>query len=224
MKHRHQICAALVTWATSAWGASAALAARDEAPAVDVPAVVADALQTSLSNALPEGRLDVVGWKLSGSTRCTPTAATIDRAINGSGRYAVKLEGGGCGAWAWATVRVYAPAFITTRTVRAGEPLDGAVKSVDQEVRAGRTPAPVAPGSKAARALSNGQLVEANHVEAAGPKPGSPIKVMVRAGSLAVTQYGRAISCGHGRICAVLPSGKHVEGELDGDVLQVVMQ
>jgi hypothetical protein len=224
MKQRHRICAVLLTWATSVAGAGSALAARGEAPAVDVPAVVADALQTALSDVLPEARLDVVGWKVPGNGRCTPTGATLDRAINGSGRYAIKMEGGGCGAWAWATVKVYAPAFITTRTVRMGEALDGAVKAVDQEVHAGRTPAPVTPGSKAARALNNGQLVEANHIEAGGPKPGSPIKVIVQSGSLSVTQYGRAISCGRGHICAVLPSGKRVEGDLDGDVLQVVMQ
>ena len=219
MKKHHY--AVLVAWATSVLGAGTALA---EAPVVDVPAVVADALQTALSESLPEARLDVVGWKVPGNLRCTPTGATVDRAINGSGRYAIKMEGGGCGAWAWANVRVYAPGFITTRTVRMGEPLDGAVKTVDQEVRPGRIPAPVGPGSRAARMLNNGQLVEANHVETAGPKAGAPIKVMVRAGSLAVSQIGRAISCGHGHVCAVLPSGKHVEGELDGDVLQVVLQ
>jgi hypothetical protein len=181
MKHRHQICAALLTWATTAWAPSAAAAARDEARSeafgarpVDVPALVADALQTALSESLPEGRLDVVGWKVSGNTRCTPTAAVLDRALSGSGRYAVKLEGGGCGAWGWAVVRVYAPGFITTRTVRMGEALDGAVKAVDQEVRAGRIPAPVGPGSRAARMLNNGQLVEANHVEAAGPRRARP--------------------------------------------------
>jgi hypothetical protein len=213
------ILAIVASWAALVLGAAVAHA---ETPAADLPPAVADALQASLAQALPEGRLEVVGWKASGAS-CVPASATVSSAVAGSGRYAVKVQGDGCGAWGWATVRVFAPAFITTRSVRLGEPLDGAVKSVDQEVRPGRVPAPVNPGSKAARALTSGQLVEASHLEATGPKPGSTVKVMVHAGSLSISQYGRAISCGRGRICAVLPSGKHVEGELEGDVLQVVL-
>ena len=181
-----------------------------------------EALQSALS--LPESRLEVLAWKMTATSRCTPEVATVDRPLTGSGRYAVKLEGPGCGVWGWATVRVFAPAYVTTRPVRAGDSLADAVKAVDREIRAGRTPASVNAGAKAARSLPSGQLVEAAHLEAGGPKAGAPIKVLVRSGSLGITQYGRAISCGRGRVCAVLPSGKHVEGNIEGETLVVEMQ
>jgi hypothetical protein len=219
MKQLARLCVVVVTGATCALGASPAALA--EGAQVDVPAAVTDALQTAL--ALPEARLDVLAWKTTGTGACTPTAANVDRPINGSGRYAVKLDGAGCGAWGWATLRVFAPAFVTTRPVRAGEMLDDAVKAVDQEVHPGRPPAAVGPGSKAARALTRGQLIEAGHIEVTGPAIGSPVKVLARSGSLAISQSGRVISCGRGRSCAILPTGKHVEGTYEGDVLVVVV-
>ena len=39
--------------------------------------------------------------------------------------------------------------------------------------------------------------------------------VIVMSGPLAIEVQGRAISCGAGRTCAVLPSGRHVEGHLE---------
>jgi hypothetical protein len=36
-----------------------------------------------------------------------------------------------------------------------------------------------------------------------------------------VTQFGRSVACGAGRSCAVLPSGKHVEGTIENDTLMV---
>jgi hypothetical protein len=220
--HHLSVAVAVAVWALCALGigatAFAGSGAGDDAGA-DVPGPVADALQDALS--VPSARLEVVGWKVSGGGRCNPDKASIERPIAGSGRYAVKLEGNGCGAWGWATVRVTAAVFVTTRTLRAGDALDGAVRSIDQEIRTGRAPAQVNAGSKAARAMSSGQLVEASHVELSGPSAGSPIKVLVRAGSLTIEQHGRAVSCGRGRVCAILPSGKHVEGSFEGGVLLV---
>ena len=40
------------------------------------------------------------------------------------------------------------------------------------------------------------------------------MKVSVRAGTLSIAQTGRIVSCGRGRTCAVMPSGKHVEGQI----------
>jgi flagella basal body P-ring formation protein FlgA len=125
--------------------------------------------------------------------------------------------------WGWATVRVFAPVMVTTRAVRAGEVLAGAAKEMEKELRPGRAPArpEEITAAKAARALSPGQLIEAAHVEHTGPAAGLPIRVVVRSGALAITQTGRVVSCGRGRTCAVLPSGKHVEGTLANDVLEV---
>jgi hypothetical protein len=201
------------------------------AAAADVPRVVTDALDAAL--AVPGARVDVQGWKLG--TGCTPDSAEVERPVDGSGRYGVRVSGPGCGltsaragarapaVWGWATVRVFAPVMVTTRAVRLGEPLAGAVKETEKELRPGRAPARAqeVTSAKAARALSAGQLIEATHVELAGPAVGSPIRVMVRSGALAISQSGRVVSCGRGRVCAILPSGKHVEGTLAGDLLEV---
>ncbi|HEY0706264.1 MAG TPA: hypothetical protein VGG33_05670, partial [Polyangia bacterium] len=120
-----------------------------------------------------------------------------------------------------ATVRIYSPGFVTTKVVRPGDSLDGAVREVEQEVRGSRVPAVVREGAKAARTINAGQMVEAAHIEDGRPSTGSSIKVAIRSGSLMVTQFGRAVACGGGRTCAVLPSGKHVEGTIENDTLVV---
>ena len=216
MKPLHHLTVALATWATCVLCPGAAPAWAADATA-EAPAPVVDALQSALT--LPGARVDVVSWKIPGNGPCNLASASLDRPVAGSGRYALRLEGAGCGAWGWATVRVFAPGYVTTRPVRAGEPLEDAVKAVDQEIRGGRSPVMVTASSKASRAINIGQLVEAAHVEVTGPSVGSPIKVLVRTGSLVIEQTGRAVSCGRGRVCAILPSGKHVEGTLEGDVL-----
>jgi flagella basal body P-ring formation protein FlgA len=196
------------------------------------PRVVTEALANAL--AVPGARIDVKAWKLSASG-CTPESAEVERPIDGSGRYGVKVSGPGCGlatklprtttpgVWGWATVNVFAPVLVTTRSVRSGEALAGAVKELEKEVRPGRVPARFEElgTAKAARPLAAGQLLEAAHVEVLGPVAGSPIRVVVRAGALAITQTGRVVPCGRGRTCAVLPSGKHVEGSMANDTLVV---
>jgi hypothetical protein len=206
--------------------------------ASETPRAVAEALEAAL--VVPGARVDLQSWKLN-TSGCTPDSAEVERPIDGSGRYGVKVSGPGCGVaaalpraggrgatspgvWGWASVRVFAPVFVTTRAVRPGETLSGAVKTMEKEVRPGRAPArieEVGQTAKAARALGAGQLIEAGHVEASGPAAGAPIRVVVRAGALAVTQAGRVVPCGRGRTCAVLPSGKHVEGTFADDTLVV---
>lgn len=193
------------------------------APAAEIPAPVAAAVEGAVPAELG-ARLEILAWKQS-RPECIATAASVERAITGSGRYAVKLTGqagkSACDAWGWVQLRLFAPAFITTRAVRAGEPLEGAVKESEKEVRAGRAPAQVGAGAKAGRHLGAGQLVEATHLDAGAPGTGESIKVVVQAGALSVSQNGRAVPCGRGRVCAVLPSGKHVEGRLEAGVLVV---
>jgi len=40
------------------------------------------------------------------------------------------------------------------------------------------------------------------------------VKVVLVSGGLAVEQVGRAVPCARNHNCAVLPSGKHVDGAL----------
>ena len=67
----------------------------------------------------------------------------------------------------------------------------------------------------AKRFLRAGTSVFERDVESAGRSAGDILKIRVRTGSLIVETQGRRIACGGGRICAVLPSGRHVEGRLE---------
>lgn len=186
------------------------------APRAAADAPVPPLVQTALDDALlvAGARAVVMGYEPRTPARCTPQSAQVPRPIAGSGKVAVKLLGKGCSGWAWAKVQVMAPALVTTRPVRAGEPLDGAVTSMEREVSTGRTPAVLSAGAVASRALPRGLMLEAGHIRGAGPGAGDAIKVIVRSGPLVIEAHGRSVSCGRGRVCAVLPSGKHVEGQL----------
>ena len=53
-----------------------------------------------------------------------------------------------------------------------------------------------------------------------GPAPGALVAVRIRSGALTVEQSGRAVPCARGLACALLPSGRRVEGRLtDGRLL-----
>lgn len=190
--------------------AAAPAAARETSQ--PLPPAVDQALASAL--AVPGARLDVRAYQPAGGVTCPVTQASIERAVEGSGRYPVKVSGRGCSGWAWVELKVFASVLVTTRAVRAGEALEGASVTQDREVRPGRQPAANVTGAKASRPLTRGQLIEKDHLEQAGMAVGSPVKVTVRAGSLSIAQTGRIVSCGRGRTCAVMPSGKHVEGQI----------
>ncbi len=194
----------------------AAPAARADA----LPAPVEEAARAALT--LPGARLAAAAIEPPGAAACAVEAATVGRAIDGSGRYPLKLAGRGCGGWAWLRVQVYAPVPIVRRALRAGEPIGDAVAFVEREVTRGLRPAAVEPEAIAARPLRVGEVVSATAIRDAGrATAGSPLKIVVQVGALAVEQTGRSVSCGGGRACAVLPSGKHVEGRLEGGRLLV---
>jgi flagella basal body P-ring formation protein FlgA len=110
---------------------------------------------------------------------------------------------------------VWTPAAVTTRPVRAGERLQPALAVEDREVRSGHLGIVPPPGALAARDLPRGTVLQASHVAGATLASGETVKVIVMSGPLAIEVQGRAISCGAGRTCAVLPSGRHVEGRLE---------
>jgi hypothetical protein len=221
MKHRPLHIALLATQLLWTAPALAADDADPAAPAVDVPAAVSAAAESAL--VVPGGRLTVRSFRTpgNGAQRCNVRDASIDRPIEGSGRYPVKLSGRGCPAWGWVEVKVEARALVTTRSVRAGESLEGAVTEMEREVRPPlRELATELKGARASRAIGRGQVVEKSHLEAPGAAPGSSVKVLVKAGGLQVIQSGRIVPCGRGRTCAVMPSGRHVEGALvDGRLI-----
>jgi hypothetical protein len=115
---------------------------------------------------------------------------------------------------------VLAPVAVTTRTLREGEPLLGALALEEREVLPGRHPLRAAPaGAAATRRLGAGVALDESAVRV-GPAAGGPVVVLLRAGSLTVEQTGRAVPCLPGKACALLPSGRRVEGRFeDGRIL-----
>jgi hypothetical protein len=167
----------------------------------------------------------------------------VSHPIQGSGRAAVKFIAGGpsavvggasavaankektgvtrqptpraaCTGWLWADVRVMGPTPVARRAIRAGEPVaPGAVRLEQREIRAGQAPAVLGPDVVADRLIAAGQVIEPSAVRAAGPRNGEALKVVLVSGGLQIEQLGHALACGRAQ-CAVLPSGKHVEGTL----------
>jgi|GEM_PF-915166 len=191
------------------------------------------ALRTALEASLTVtgGRVELVALDRPAGDCLTSgvgTRAEISRPIDGSGRLALKLigsraRGGACEVWAWARVRVFAEVPIAARAIRGGEPLAAVVRREEREIKPGHVPAVLTEGATASRAVGAGQMIEANVVSGAGPRPGQSIKVLIVSGALAVEQEGRAVPCGREGTCAVLPSGKHVEGSFADGRLTVLL-
>lgn len=181
------------------------------------------AVQTALDDALALKGARVVALAYEPSLRgdCQVKQAQVPRPIEGSGRIAVKISGtGGCSGWAWVKVEVWAPVLVTTRLVRAGEPIEAAVTATQMAIPSGQVPAAMTAGAVASRSIPRGQMVQAAHIRGGASGSGELVKVVVVSGSLAVETSGRLITCGQDRACAVLASGRHVEGTLsDGRLI-----
>jgi hypothetical protein len=128
-----------------------------------------------------------------------------------------------CTGWLWADVRVMGPTPVARRSIRAGEPVaPDAVRLEEREIRLGQAPAALGPDVVADRLIAAGQVIEPSAVRAAGPRNGEALKVVLVSGGLQIEQLGHALVCGRAQ-CAVLPSGKHVEGTLVGGRLMVTV-
>ncbi|MBC8134059.1 MAG: hypothetical protein H7X95_13830 [Deltaproteobacteria bacterium] len=184
--------------------------------------LASSALQAALAAAVTVSgaRVDVVALDRPAGDCVTTGPGTrmeAGRPIEGSSRVALKLFGsraGGstCEVWAWARVRVFAQVSVAARAIRAGEKLESAVRTEEREIKPGHVPARLTEMSVSDRSVGAGQMIEAASVRAPGPRAGEAIKILIISGALAVEQTGRAVSCGRDSNCAVLPSGKHVEG------------
>jgi hypothetical protein len=201
-------------------GAVTLMTATPADSAESASAAVVAALEKAIS--VPGARLDGASEERGPGRGCVAREVTIPRAVDGSGRIPVKVvgtRGGGnrCEAWSWVRVRLVADVAVTRHAVRVGERLADAVAVETREIVSGHSPvtaASLSDGAVASRALVAGAVVEADDATVATARPGDVVKVMIIAGALAIEQSGRAIPCARGRSCAMLPSGKHVEGEL----------
>jgi flagella basal body P-ring formation protein FlgA len=128
---------------------------------------------------------------------------------------AVKFAGRNCSGWGWVRLEVWSEAAVTTRAVRAGEALESGFAMVEQEVRPGRMPFIPPAGAVAVRSLPSGTVLDARDVSKSSVVAGDPVKILVASGTVAIETQGRRVPCSPSRACAVLPSGKHVEGRMD---------
>ncbi len=187
--------------------ASPAYAPGGQAPPDEVNRALARAL------VVPEARLVVE--RFTAPANCRVTGASVPRPIDGSGRVGVKVSGRGCTAWAWADVQVWAATSVTTRVVRTGERLGSASRVIEREIRPGQVPFIVGADALASRTLPLGNLIQPDDVSRTGTTLGDQVKVVFISGAVAIETQGRRSGCLRGRDCAVLASGRHVEGHMD---------
>lgn len=183
------------------------------------------ALTAALS--LPGARAELTSLRPSLPAGCTPLAAASPRPVAASGEVALRVRGaldGGapCEGWAWARVRVLAKVAVALRPLAEGDSIDtSAFDLAEREIAPGRAPLATIPsGATAARSIAAGTALEGVHLRL-GPPPGAAVTVLARVGSLEVEQPGRAVACTRNRACALLPSGRRVEGTFDGARLVV---
>ncbi len=167
--------------------------------------------------AFPGARAEVLELTGRLPARCALDRAEAPRPVTTSGQVALHLfggdeTGGRCESWIWARVRVSAPSLVTTRAVREGAPLEGSVMAVEREIVPGRPPVAELPeGAVADRALAAGAPLDETLFRT-GARPGQAVAVVLRVGALVVEQRGQAVACRRGRACALLPTGRRVEG------------
>ncbi len=176
-----------------------------------LPGEVSESLQRAL--VVPSGRIVPVRW--TAPAGCRVTSAAVPRPIDGSGRIPVRVSGRGCSGWGWVDLQVWAETSVTTRVVRTGEVLASAAIVVEHEIRPGHLPFIAPPDAIASRTLPMGSPIDATDVSRSTVALGDPIKVVFVAGAVTIETQGRRSNCLRTRDCAVLPSGKHVEGHID---------
>jgi hypothetical protein len=86
---------------------------------------------------------------------------------------------------------------------------------MEREIRPGHLPFIAPADAIASRGLPVGCAIDANDVTRTNLSLGDPIKVVFVSGSVAIEAQARRTQCLRDRDCAVLRSGKHVEGHID---------
>ena len=191
----------------------ALLAVPEAAPAAQeiLPREVSESLSHAL--AIPGARIVPLAW--SAPAGCRVRRASVPRAIDGSGRVAVKFVGNNCSGWGWVRLEIWSETAVTTRAMRAGEAVESGFAMVEREVRPGRMPFVTPVGGVAVRSLPAGTALDPRDVSMSSVVAGDPVKVVVAAGAVAIETQGRRVPCAPSRACAVLSTGKHVEGRMD---------
>lgn len=174
--------------------------------------------------AATSARVQVIDTRLGLPEGCVARAVKADGALTRSGVVGLSVDGvahgAACHGRGWARVRLFAPVWVVTQTVRDGDGFDGVVAREERELASGRDPVDALPeGARARATLSKGSVVETRHVRGAGPAPGDRVVVEVLVGSVRLEQDAVAIACPTS--CARLSNGARVEGAFVDGKLRV---
>jgi hypothetical protein len=184
-----------------------------------IPPAVAASVRTAA--AIPGATVELSNYRAA-PAGCAPREASVERPYFASGEVMARFTGedsrGPCKGAALVHATVKAPVWVATKAARPGELVEAA--QAEREVR-GEPLAQLPQGARAAKAIAAGSVIDADSLQAAAGPTGSQIQVELRDGTLRIATAGRVVPCGRGKSCAVLQSGKHVEGAVENGVLVV---
>jgi hypothetical protein len=185
----------------------------------NIPAPVTEAVQKAA--AVPGATVTLSAYRAAPAS-CVATEARVERPYFVSGEVMARFTGtdarGVCNGAAMVHATVRAELWVAAKSARAGEPIE-AIRA-EREVRT--EPLLELPqGARAAKAIAAGSIIDANTLQDAAGPSGSHIQIELRDGSLRIATAGRVTPCSRGKSCAVLESGKHVEGLVQDGVLVV---
>jgi hypothetical protein len=202
------------------------------APRADLSSSTATLAQQALQSARQNDGAVVELLGLEGeSARCAPVALAAAAPVVGSGRVTLRVEGitkdgTSCGGFLSARVRVLVPQALLSRDVKKGELIAESIDTPLREAKGTFGFHSFVPGknARAARDLKKGHVLQRTDA-AVGPPAGTAVSVIVRSGSLELTESGRTAACpanvNDDAVCAVLRGGRRVAGNLDdrGDLI-----
>ncbi len=177
---------------------------------------LAAAIESKIS--VPAASVKIVNWKAPnchGEFEVGP--------IQGSGRVAVRVRGPKCDAWTWATISVVAPRVVAQRDIASGTEVTSSLALQSGEIRhLADVVTSIPQGAVATRNIQQGTAIRPEMLRY-GPKPGSPLLVRIQKSGLMIENQGTAVGCSNGNVCATLPNGRRVEGQLENGILVVTL-
>lgn len=187
------------------------------------PAAVVEALHAAAPRFAD--RVAILSYRAELPSACKVDGAEVVGGLVGSGQASVRLQGTqaglACEGWATVQLRLFGHLWVTRQPIAAGAPVAEAVGRIEREIVPGLQPAELSGGEIAAQALAAGRLLEAGLVRRPGPTPGARVSVVLQWGGLKIQEAGSLVSCPGDLSCARLPSGKQVQGVLNGSQLLV---
>jgi hypothetical protein len=183
--------------------------------AATIPPPVAEAVKGAAG--VPGATVELSAYRPSPAS-CPIESAQVERPYFGSGEVLAHFAGAHCSGAALVHVSVRAAIWIAKKAVRAGEVIEA--EQVEKEIH-GEVLSALPNGARAAHAINAGQAISAEMLQDAAGPVGGKVSVELVDGALRIGTTGRVVPCSRGKSCAVLPSGKHVEGDFTGGVLVV---